>query len=184
MFKFKVDREIYLKLLSEDQAEDLLELIDANSDYLKEWIGWVERMKTLEEVQGFINNSRRQFASGKSIITGIWFAGKLVGIIGLQKIDKVNKKAAMGYWLDYSCQGKGIITRSTTALVDYALTKMELNKVEIHCAEGNRKSRAIPEKLNFKEEGLLRDAEWLYDHYVDHVIYGLLAREWRERKAE
>jgi len=28
----------------------------------------------------------------------------------------------------------------------------------------------------------LRDAEWLYDHYVDHEIYALLQREWREQK--
>lgn len=29
------------------------------------------------------------------------------------------------------------------------------------------------------QEGILRDAEWLYDHYVDHFIFGMLARDWR-----
>lgn len=33
-------------------------------------------------------------------------------------------------------------------------------------------------RLGFKLEGKLRQAEWLYDHYVDQVIYGLLAEEW------
>lgn len=32
--------------------------------------------------------------------------------------------------------------------------------------------------MGFKEEGRLRQVEWLYDHFVDHVIYGLLADEW------
>jgi ribosomal-protein-serine acetyltransferase len=40
------------------------------------------------------------------------------------------------------------------------------------------KSRAIPEKLGFVQEGITRQEEWLYDHYVDHVIYGLLAKDW------
>ena len=43
----------------------------------------------------------------------------------------------------------------------------------------NHKSRAIPERFGFKKEGMIRQAEWLYDHYVDHIIYGLLAREWK-----
>ncbi|NIM51091.1 MAG: GNAT family N-acetyltransferase, partial [Gemmatimonadales bacterium] len=24
----------------------------------------------------------------------------------------------------------------------------------------------------------LRQAEWLYDHFVDHVVYAMLASEW------
>ena len=51
----------------------------------------------------------------------------------------------------------------------------------IHCAVGNRRSRAIPERLGFTQEGIARDAEWLYDHYVDLVTYSLLAPEWSKR---
>jgi ribosomal-protein-serine acetyltransferase len=54
--------------------------------------------------------------------------------------------------------------------------------VEIGCAPGNRKSCAIPERLGFTREGVLRQREWLYDHFVDHVVYGILAEEWRARR--
>jgi len=50
--------------------------------------------------------------------------------------------------------------------------------VEVRCAEGNSKSRAIPERLGFIKEGIIRDVEWLYDHYVEDVVYGILSREW------
>ena len=39
------------------------------------------------------------------------------------------------------------------------------------------KNLRLPERFGFKEEGIIRDAEWLYDHYVDHVVYGLLRHE-------
>jgi ribosomal-protein-serine acetyltransferase len=29
----------------------------------------------------------------------------------------------------------------------------------------------------------VRQAEWLYDHFVDHVIYGMLASEWNGKDA-
>jgi len=43
----------------------------------------------------------------------------------------------------------------------------------------NKKSRAIPKRLGFKEEGIIRQTEWLYDRFVDHVVYGMLIDEWQ-----
>jgi ribosomal-protein-serine acetyltransferase len=45
----------------------------------------------------------------------------------------------------------------------------------------NQKSRAIPEKLGFKNEGTVRDGAWLYDKFVDLVTYRMLSREWPEK---
>src|SRR3712207_8983550 len=48
--------------------------------------------------------------------------------------------------------------------------ELGLNRVSIACATENKKSCAIPERLGFRREGVQRQAEWLYDHFVDHVI--------------
>jgi ribosomal-protein-serine acetyltransferase len=48
----------------------------------------------------------------------------------------------------------------------------------IKCAEDNLKSRAIPERLGFTKEGIIRDGELLNDGYVNCVIYGILKSEW------
>jgi ribosomal-protein-serine acetyltransferase len=54
----------------------------------------------------------------------------------------------------------------------------EPNRVVIACASKNQRSRAIPERLGFTHEGVAREAEWLYDRFVDSEIYALLNREW------
>jgi hypothetical protein len=33
-------------------------------------------------------------------------------------------------------------------------------------------------RLGCREEGVRRGSHWITDRYVDHVIYGLLDREW------
>ena len=109
---------------------------------------------------------------------GIWYEGQWVGSIGFHIWDKIDRKASIGYWLSEDFQGKGIITDSVRALIKYGFEQMNLNRIEVRCAVENTKSRAIPERLGFKNEGTCRQSEWLYDHLVDLVVYSLLAEEW------
>jgi ribosomal-protein-serine acetyltransferase len=71
------------------------------------------------------------------------------------------------------------MSQALETIIEYGFRDLKLNKIEIRVATENLKSRALPERFGFKEEGVIRDAEWLYDRYVDHVVYGLLQDEWR-----
>ena len=73
------------------------------------------------------------------------------------------------------------MTRACSALGTHAFDALGLSRVEIRCATENEKSRAIPERLGFTQEGTLRQAEWLHDHFVDLTVYGMLAGEWKGR---
>ena len=72
------------------------------------------------------------------------------------------------------------MTEACRAMLNYGFDVLGLNKIEIRCATGNTRSCAIPRRLGFTQEGIIRQAEWLYDHYVDLVLYWMLASEWRE----
>ncbi len=133
----------------------------------------------MADTRAFIKHSLEKFAANNGLAAGIWFRGKLAGVIGLHWIDWANRSTYIGYWLAASQQGRGLVTRAGRALVDYAFVELGLNRVEIRCAVKNKKSRAIPERLGFEAEGINRQAEWLYDHYVDLVVYGLLISEYR-----
>ena len=73
------------------------------------------------------------------------------------------------------------MTSAVIALTDHAFDTWRLNRIEIRAAVGNRRSRAVPERLGFTEEGVLREAELVGDRYVDHVVYAILARDWSTR---
>jgi ribosomal-protein-serine acetyltransferase len=55
-----------------------------------------------------------------------------------------------------------------------------MNRIEIRCATENLRSRAIPEKLNFKLEGVLRQSEWRHSRFFDMAIYSTLREEWKK----
>jgi ribosomal-protein-serine acetyltransferase len=66
------------------------------------------------------------------------------------------------------------MSASCRAVIAHGFGALGLHRVSIRCAVENRRSRAIPERLGFTFEGVARGSEWLYDHFVDHAIYGLL----------
>ena len=181
MFSYKIDDETEIRLFAEQHADRLFALVDENRDYLREWLPWVDGTKTAEDTRNFIRISLEQFAANGGFAAGLWYRGELAGTIGFHKIDWPNQKAEIGYWISAGFQGKGIVTRAARALVDYTFNELGLNRMEIRCAEGNKKSRAIAERLGFHQEGTLRQSLLLNDHYVDMVIYGMLKEEWGSR---
>jgi len=175
----RIDEQTELRILEERHAREVAELVEQNRTSLREWLPWVDNSRTVEDSKAFIRSSLQQFAHNEGFQAGIWCRDTLAGGIGYQGIDWIDRKVEIGYWLGESFQKKGLMTKACRTLITYAFTELGLNKVEIHCATENLRSRAIPKRLGFTQEGILRDAQWLYNHHVDLVIYGLLAREWQ-----
>ncbi|MCK4257843.1 MAG: GNAT family N-acetyltransferase [Halanaerobiales bacterium] len=184
MFKHQINTTTNLRLLQFNHAEELFTLTDSCRPYLREWLPWVDGTKTVADTKAFIESTLKQFASNNGFQAGIWYQDKLAGVIGYHAFNSALKSTSIGYWLSKDFQGKGIMTTACEAMVDYAFLELNFNRVEIRCAEQNYKSRAIPERLGFVQEGIIREAEFLCGHYVDHVVYGMLAKDWQKRKGE
>ena len=109
---------------------------------------------------------------------GIWYDQKLVGVIGLHYLDLVNKRTSIGYYLAEDFQKKGIMTRCTKALIQYVYEEYDINRIEIRMSTKNKKSRAIPIRLGFTQEGILRSDERLQGEFSDSYVYSLLREEY------
>ncbi|MFJ7953309.1 GNAT family N-acetyltransferase [Lysinibacillus sp. NPDC096418] len=183
MFKYDINENTYLKLLDLNDAEELFALTDRSRDTLREWLLFVDNVKTVKDTERFIRGAMQQYADNNGLQAGIYYEGKLAGVIGYHQINKEHNWTSIGYWLGNDFVGKGLVTNSMRAFIDYAFDYLKVNRIEVRVAVGNIRSRTIPKILGFNEEGRLRDAEWLHDHYVDQVVYGLTAAEWRKVKA-
>jgi len=181
LFPLQIDRDVRINLLEPRHALDLFELVNSNRAQLREWLPFVDGYKSITVATQFITRNREENSGEKGLVMGIWAGKLLAGVITFDTIDWSNRAALIGFWLGKSFQGKGIMTRSCSALIDLAFDELRLNRIEISCAVENRRCRLIPERLGFKQEGVSRQREWLYDHFVDTVSYGMLASEWKNR---
>lgn len=176
--KLDIDDRSELELINQSHAEELFGLIDRNRQFLKKWLPWLDNNRYFQNTLDFINISQMQYERSETAQFVLLYRGRIAGIVGFHRIDWMNRLTGIGYWIGESFQGKGLVTKACASLLDYSFLKIGLHRIEIRCARENIKSRAIPERLGFKQEGLIREAEWLYDHYVDHVVYGILESEW------
>jgi ribosomal-protein-serine acetyltransferase len=181
MFERRLDDEVTLALLEEHHAPVLFALVDGNRAYLRRWLPWLDQNTRPEHTLAFIRASLARFAARDGLACGIRFRGELAGVADLHRIDWPNRRTSIGYWVAEPHQGRGLVTRACRGLVDYAVRELGLNHVEIACAPGNARSCAVPERLGFVREGTLRQREWLYDRFIDHEMYGILASEWVAR---
>jgi ribosomal-protein-serine acetyltransferase len=182
MLDHKLSSNAQLRLLEERHARQLTDLTERNREHLRAWLPWVDANRTVEDRKDFIRGALKQFAENTGFQAGLWYEGRLAGVVGYHGIDWPNRSTTLGYWLGEAFEGQGLMTAACRALMDHAFDELGLNRISVACATENKKSCAIPERLGFRLEGVHRQAEWrLYDHFVDHAVYATLASEWRTR---
>jgi ribosomal-protein-serine acetyltransferase len=180
MFSAVIRPGLELRLLEERHSSTVYPLADRNREHLREWFAWVDATKSEDDILAFIRRSLNQFASNLGFSAGIWEQSRYAGNISLHKVDWLNRRAEIGYWLGREFQGRGIVTDACRAVTRHALVELDLNRVEIRCATGNAKSKAIPLRLGFTLEGVLRQAELLHERYVDLEVYSMLRSEFAQ----
>lgn len=178
MYKEFIDAESHLSILELRHAEDLFQLIDKNRNHLGRWLSFPKRTKNVEDSAAFIQKSLIRLSENNGYWAGIWHQGMIAGSIGFLYIDWNARKTEIGYWLGEEFTGKGLVTKAAKRFIDHAFQDLDLRKVEIGVAANNVKSRAIPLRLGFTEEGIIRNYEHLNGEYLDRVIYGMLKEEW------
>ncbi|MGI8466997.1 MAG: GNAT family N-acetyltransferase [Pyrinomonadaceae bacterium] len=177
MLKFQIFDELELRPFHEENAEEIFETVKANYEHLRPFLHWVTKDYSLESAKEFIRQTQKNFTENTSQTFGIFYSKKFVGAIGFVNFNWTSRRAEIGYWIAKDSEGKGIITKSCARLIDYAFHELKMNRVEIRCATENTRTCAVPERLNFKLEGILRQSVWRHARFYDMAIYGILAEE-------
>jgi RimJ/RimL family protein N-acetyltransferase len=103
--------------------------------------------------------------------------GGLLGWCGLTRWDPDHRSASLGYCFHQAAWGHGYATEAAGALLDWAFSTLDLNRVQAEADTRNLASARVLEKLGFVREGTLREDCVVNDEVSDSWVYGLLRRD-------
>ncbi|RYD83166.1 MAG: N-acetyltransferase [Sphingobacteriales bacterium] len=169
-----INENIVLELTAQKHAQGLLDAVNKNREHLSRFLPWVGNMQTVEDFKNYIQHCEMQLQQKTDISFVILANNTVAGRIGLHYIHPHNKHGAIGYWIAKEFEGQGIVLQSCKAVIRYGFDILGLHRIEIKAAVENTRSQAIPEKLGFFKEGILREAEFVNNAFTDIVLYSLL----------
>lgn len=162
-------------------ARDVFLAVDKNRDFFRPWLGWVDFVKSPEDEFSVVQS----VAQSDTCKYFIYWYMCLVGMVGVVREDKSNHTMEIGYWLSKDVNGNGVMTQAVEQVQNLCFERGGANRVEIRCATENKASRAIPERLGFNQDGVLRQAEVLRPGVVhDIAVYSKLKSEWAKGKVK
>ncbi len=167
-----------LRLMEERHAPALFAAVERERLHLREWLAWVDATRAEDDTLAFIRSALEQYAAGNGFAAGIWNQSRLAGTIGLHKIDWINRRVEIGYWLAREFAGRGVMTDACRAVTTHCFEELGLHRVEIRCAAGNARSAGVPKRLGFVLEATLREAHLLNGNFHDLLVFAMLAQNW------
>lgn len=173
MLRLRVTDDVELAMPLDRHAEPLFQLIDSERHRLTRWVD-VTAIRSVDDQRSILAADRQALASGKRYPFVIEVDNQVAGTLTLFIAPGRTHVAEIGYMLGQRFEGQGIVTRSITTVMDGAEADLGLRRFEIRCAVDNVRSRAVADRLEFVEEGVLRASAHVSGQDQDEVLYGRL----------
>lgn len=104
---------------------------------------------------------------------------KLIGYIGIWKLDKDNCRGEFGYSLDPEYWRKGYMSEAFQLVIPFGFRQLHLHSFEANVNPNNKNSIRILEKHGFNQEAYFRE-NYLFDgKFLDSAIFSLLEKNWK-----
>jgi RimJ/RimL family protein N-acetyltransferase len=136
----------------------LKEAIDSSLDHLRPHMPWARNEpEDLDRKLERIRNWRSQFNAGQDFFYGI-FSQDEIRVIGGSGLHTRQGAGTLeiGYWIRADSIRQGFATETAAALTRAAFNTAGVRRVEIRCDADNFPSAAIPRKLGFTLERMLK----------------------------
>ncbi|MGP5687986.1 GNAT family N-acetyltransferase [Glutamicibacter ardleyensis] len=175
-------------LLREMTLRDQLAWIDlrnANAMWLKPWdptnpLGTPEPMSFRQMLAA--KRAAAHAGTGYSwVMTLPQLQSKNPPIIGQISVSGIQygaaRTASIGYWIDSSHAGFGLMPEACALVIDHCFQTLALHRLEINIRPENAASLRVVQKLGFRDEGLRKGFLHIDGAWRDHRTFALNREE-------
>lgn len=172
-------------ILREWKEADIEDLIEGLDDFeVSKWLAYIPFPYTKEDAEKWIefcsSNAKKEDRNSYEFAIELKSENKVIGGTSLDKVNKMQRIACGGIWLNAKYHGKGYGAEAWGKRIEFAFNDLGLRRLENGFFEGNECSFKMQEKFGYKIEGTKREG---YICMADgkpknEVITGLLKHEW------
>ncbi|MEM3405846.1 MAG: GNAT family protein [Candidatus Pacearchaeota archaeon] len=181
-----ITKRLILRPLKNSDAKSIVENI--NDLKVSKWLLVVPYPYNLRDAKKWIKETQCEWKkrNKKEYVFGIELKEekKVIGGIGIHKVDRFQRKAKVKYWLGRKYWNKGYGSEALKAVLEFAFKKLKLRRIEAGVFVGNIPSKKLLEKFGAKIEGIRRKSYICKaDKKIkDEYVYGLLKEEFFSNK--
>lgn len=150
---------VLIRPLRPGDGSAIFDAVEESREQIAPWLPWVAKTLAPSDSEEAVRRSMALWALREDLMVGIWdhATGRYLGGSGLHRMDWAVPSFEIGYWLRTSAWGRGYVTEAVGVLCRFAFETLGANRVEIFCDAKNTRSSAVPKRLGFRQEALLRN---------------------------
>jgi ribosomal-protein-alanine N-acetyltransferase len=140
---------------------------------------------SLQDTQAWIQRLQDTYTHREGILWAIVFKTRdfPVGSCNYWPLDPESRCAEIGYELNRTAWGQGVMAEVLPIIISYGFKELELNRIEANPLAKNSRSASVLVKRGFTHEGTLRQRVFFRGCYEDQMCFGLLKKEWTDAPA-
>ncbi len=157
-----------------DDAEAMAAAARESVVEVQPWMTWCHAAYSVDEARAWLQVQVSAFGARTAFEFAIVSpAGHYLGACGLNRIDHLNRRANLGYWVRSSAARQGVATVAVRSLRDWAMENTDLVRLEIVVALGNAASLRVAERAGAAREGTLRKRILIHGVHQDAAVFSL-----------
>jgi ribosomal-protein-serine acetyltransferase len=171
-----------LRPLEPWQAKTLAAYTDRVREHLTPWLPWAHEVTDAASARRFLTAYAERQAADEGRIYGIWQGEELLGGMIFRVFSVEQGSCELGAWLAPEAQGRGLVTRAASLMIDWAVEVRGIVRVEWRVDPANAGSIAVAKRLGMTHEGTMRSVFAMGGTRHDLQVWSVLAEEWRGQR--
>lgn len=167
-------------------AAALYATICAARPELRRWLPGFEQLPSEADCLAGIRQGQARWALREAFQFGLFErdSDALIGDLRLRPTDWGVPAFDIAYWLDPAATGQGYVTEAVGLLAALAFERLAAQRLVICCDQNNQRSRRVPERLGFVQEGCLRNAaRGAAGELFDMLVYALTPADYSRARS-
>jgi RimJ/RimL family protein N-acetyltransferase len=171
-----VDDRVRLRPYAQSDVAALVEAARESVAEAYPWLPWCHPSYGVEDALDWIGAREDQWALDRdySFVVEDVVTARFLGGVGLNQIDRLHRRANLGYWTRTSACGRGIATRATRLAARFGFAELGLVRLEILASVDNRASQRVAERAGAVREGVLRSRLVMHGRVQDAIVFSLV----------